>query len=91
MLYIELTIQIPFGLNSKGAAMFTHVANRFESQILLECENKKINAKSIMGVLALRIPEGGSITVIANGKDEQEAVAALEQLASTGKLTPEML
>lgn len=90
MLYKELTIHIPSGLKSKGAAMFTHVAGHFESQILIECENKKIKAKSIMGVLALRIPEGGTVTVGCNGKDEQEAVAALEQLAVTGELAPEM-
>ena len=42
MLYKELTIHIPSGLKSKGAAMFTHVAGHFESQILIECENKKI-------------------------------------------------
>lgn len=41
MLYKELTIHIPSGLKSKGAAMFTHVAGHFESQILIECENKK--------------------------------------------------
>lgn len=48
MLYKELTIHIPSGLKSKGASMLTHVAGHFESQILIECENKKINAKSIM-------------------------------------------
>ena len=90
MLYKELTIHIPSGLKSKGAAMFTQVAGHFESQILIECENKKSNGKSIMGILSLGIPEGGKITVVANGKDEQEAISALEQLAETGELAPEM-
>ena len=43
-----------------------------------------------MGILSLGIPEGGKITVVANGKDEQEAISALEQLAETGELAPEM-
>ena len=91
MLYKELTIHIPSGLKSKGASMLTHVAGHFESQILIECENKKINAKSIMGVLSLGIQEGGTITVVANGKDEQAAVDALSRLAETGELPPNML
>ncbi len=90
MLYKELAINIPFGLKSKGASMFTHVAGHFESQILVECENKKINAKSIMGVLSLEIAEGDKITVVANGKDEQDAINALETLAVTGEIPPEM-
>ena len=52
MLYKELTIHIPSGLKSKGASMLTHVAGHFESQILIECENKKINAKSISAAAA---------------------------------------
>ena len=71
MLYKELTIHIPSGLKSKGASMLTHVAGHFESQILIECENKKINAKSIMGVLSLGIVGGTSIRIIADGSDEE--------------------
>ena len=82
MLYKELTIHIPSGLKSKGASMLTHVAGHFESQILIECENKKINAKSIMGVLSLGIKKGESIYVLANGKDERAALQALEDLVS---------
>ncbi len=91
MLYRELTINIPGGLKSKGAAMMTHVAGRFESQILIESEYKKINAKSIMGVLSLQVAEGETINIVANGKDEKEAVAALEELTSTGVIPPNML
>ncbi|MBQ4289214.1 MAG: HPr family phosphocarrier protein [Clostridia bacterium] len=91
MLYKELTINIPGGLKSKGAAMMTHVAGHFESQILIESEYKKINAKSIMGVLSLQVPEGDTINIVANGKDEKEAIAALEKLASTGSIPSEIL
>ena len=91
MISKSMTVNIPKGLDARPVALLVQVASQYESSIYVEIQEKKVNAKSIMGVLALRIPEGGSITVIANGKDEQEAVAALEQLASTGKLTPEML
>jgi len=80
MLYKELVIQNQEGLKSKAAALFVQTASRYESQILIECENKKVNAKSIMGVLSLGIKNGESIYVLANGKDEKEALAALEEL-----------
>ena len=64
------------------AALFVQVASRYDSQILIECENKKVNAKSIMGVLSLGIKKGESIYVLANGKDERAALQALEDLVS---------
>lgn len=82
MLYKELVIRNQEGLKSRPAALFVQVASRFESQILIECENKKVNAKSIMGVLSLGIKQGESIYVLANGKDERAALAALEELVS---------
>ena len=82
MLYKELTIKNKEGLKSRPAALFVQIASRFESQILIECENKKVNAKSIMGVLSLGIQQGGTIYVLANGKDEKAAISALEELVS---------
>ena len=80
MQYKELTIKSEDGLKGKNAAMFVQSAGKFESQVLIECGNKKVNAKSIMGVLSLGIKQGETIYVIANGKYEKEAVAALEQI-----------
>ncbi len=82
MLYKELTINNSEGLKSRVAALFVQVASRYDSQILIECENKKVNAKSIMGVLSLGIKKGESIYVLANGKDERAALQALEDLVS---------
>lgn len=82
MLYKELTINNNEGLKSRVAALFVQVASRYDSQILIECENKKVNAKSIMGVLSLGIKKGESIYVLANGKDEREALKALEDLVT---------
>lgn len=82
MLYKEITVQNSEGLKSRPAALFVQTASRFDSQILIECENKKVNAKSIMGVLSLGIRQGDDIFVLANGKDEKEALAALEAVVS---------
>jgi len=80
MIYKELVINNYDGLKAKAAASFVQVANQFDSQILIEFSNKKINAKSIMGLLSLGVKYGESIYVFANGKDEKEAVAALVEL-----------
>ncbi len=80
MIYKELVINNPDGLKAKAAASFVQVANQYDSQILIEFSNKKINAKSIMGLLSLGVKPGESIYVFANGKDEKEAVAALAEL-----------
>lgn len=82
MLYKELTITSPDGLKSRPAALFVQVASKFSSQILIESENRKVNAKSIMCVLSLGLKQGESFYLLVNGKDEQEAVAALEELVS---------
>ena len=82
MLYKELKINNREGLKSRPAALFVQTASRFESQILIECGNKKVNAKSIMGVLSLGIQPGGTIYGLANGKDEKAALTALEELVS---------
>ncbi len=76
----ELTITNPDGLRASKAAMFVQVAGKFSSQILVEKGNKKINAKSIMGVLSLGVKQGEQIYIFANGKDEEKAIEALEEL-----------
>lgn len=80
MIYKELVITNNDGLKAKAAASFVQVANQFDSQILIEFSNKKINAKSIMGLLSLGVKSGESIYVFANGADEKEAIDALNEL-----------
>lgn len=79
----ELTITNADGLRASKAAMFVQVAGGFSSQIFVEKGNKKINAKSIMGVLSLGVKQGEKIYIFANGKDEEEAIAAMEKLVKT--------
>lgn len=81
MIYKEIIIKNNDGLKAKAAANFVQVANQFDSQILIEYTNKKINAKSIMGLLSLAVKKGESIYVFANGTDEKAAVNALAELA----------
>ena len=79
----ELTITNADGLRASKAAMFVQVAGGFASQVFVEKGNKKINAKSIMGVLSLGVKQGEKIYVFANGKDEKEAIEAMEKLVTT--------
>lgn len=80
MINKELTIKCEGGLHARTAALFVRESNKFESQILIEYENKKINAKSIMGVLSLGIKPGEKMFILANGKDENDAVEALTNM-----------
>ena len=75
----------------RGLAELVQTACCFDSKIHLSYGSKRVNAKSIMGVLSLQVPEGDTINIVANGKDEKEAIAALEKLASTGSIPSEIL
>lgn len=79
----ELVIKNEDGLRASRAAMFVQVASRYSSLIFVEKGNKKINAKSIMGVLSLGVKQGEKIFIFANGKDEDEAIEALEKLVNS--------
>ncbi|WP_338751431.1 HPr family phosphocarrier protein [Bacillus sp. FJAT-52991] len=70
-------VQLKMGLQARPAALFVQEANRFSSEIYLEKDGKKVNAKSIMGIMSLAINRGCSVTISADGHDEQNAVAEL--------------
>lgn len=74
------TIRNILGLHARAAAAFVKVANRFQSEILVQKDSTKVNGKSIMGVLMLAAAKGTSIEVIARGHDCREALEALEKL-----------
>lgn len=74
-----MTIKIPTGLEARPVALLVQVASKYESNIYVECEDKKVNAKSIMGMMSLGIAAGEEVTVIANGSDEEEAINNIEQ------------
>jgi len=79
MIAKTVTIQIPTGLEARPAAMLVQVASQFESIIYLENNSKKVNAKSIMGMMTLGLATGEPVTVIAEGIDEEKAIHDIEQ------------
>lgn len=79
----NITIKIPTGLEARPVALLVQVASRYESSIYVECEDKKVNAKSIMGMMSLGIAAGEEVTVIANGADEEEAIENIEKYLSS--------
>ena len=72
------------GLHARPATFFIQTANSYKSAIWVEREDRRINAKSLLGVLSLGIVKGMNITIIADGADEEEAVEGLAALIDTG-------
>ncbi len=72
------------GLHAGTATVFIQKANEFKCSIWVEFEERRVNAKSLLGVLSLGIVKGTEITLIANGSDEEEAVEALASLVASG-------
>ena len=74
----EITVNNEVGLHARPATFFIQKANEFKSGIWVEKDDRRVNAKSLLGVLSLGIVKG--ITLIADGADEKEAVGALVDL-----------
>ena len=79
----EVAVQNQIGLHARPATFFIQKANEFKSSIWVEVEERRVNAKSLLGVLSLGIVKGTEITLIANGPDEEEAVEALAALLAS--------
>ena len=75
----KMTINIPSGLAARPAAILVQVASQYESSIYIECEEKKINAKSIMGMMSLGLAAGEEVVVNVNGSDEEAAIEHIEK------------
>ena len=78
----NMTIEIQTGLEARPVAVFVQVASKFESSIYVEHDNKKVNAKSIMGMMTLGLATGEHVIVSAEGEDEQEAIDSIEHYLS---------
>ncbi len=78
----DVTINNEVGLHARPATFFIQKANEFKSGIWVEKDERRVNAKSLLGVLSLGITKGATITLMADGVDEKEAVAALCELVS---------
>ena len=80
----EVTVQNHVGLHARPATFFIQKANEFKSSIWVEKEERRVNAKSLLGVLSLGIVGGTTIRLIADGSDEEQAVASLVKLIDSG-------
>lgn len=79
----EAVVNNQVGLHARPATFFIQKANEFKSSIWVEREDRKVNAKSLLGVLSLGIIKGTAINLIADGADEKEAIESLVQLISS--------
>ena len=77
MVSSEVTVSNAVGLHARPATFFIQRANSFKSSIWVEKDDRKVNAKSLLGVLSLGIVKGTTITIIADGTDDDEAVKTL--------------
>ena len=78
----SMTINIPKGLEARPVALLVQVASQYESSIYVEIQEKKVNAKSIMGMMSLGLAEGEKITIIATGPDDDAAGDAIDKYIS---------
>lgn len=70
-------VKLKTGLQARPAALFVQEANRFSADIFLEKDGKKVNAKSIMGLMSLAVGSGVMVNIVADGDDEEKAIDAL--------------
>ncbi len=80
----EVTVENQVGLHARPATFFIQKANEYKSSIWVEKEERRVNAKSLLGVLSLGIVGGTTIRIIADGADEQAAVEGLVKLVNSG-------
>ena len=84
MVHKDITVQNQVGLHARPATFFIQKANEFRSSIWVEKEERRATAKSLLGVLSLGITGGTDIRIIADGNDENEALAALVKMVEAG-------
>ena len=85
MIEKSIKIQLNGGLEAMPVAMLVQVASQHESSVYIMSEGRKVNAKSIMGMMSLALDTGESVTVSADGKDEQQAIQSIEEYLSGSK------
>lgn len=81
----NMKIEIQSGLEARPVAMFVQTACQYDSSIYVEHENKRVNAKSIMGMMTLGLAAGEDVLVSADGTDEEAAIEGIEKFLSNTK------
>ena len=83
MIRKPMTVQLASGLEARPVAVLVQVASQYERKIYVEIDNKKVNAKSIMGMMTLGLSTGESVVVSAEGTDEEAAIENIEKYLSS--------
>ena len=83
MITKKIQIQLQNGLEARPVAVLVQVASQYNSSIYVECDDRKVNAKSIMGMMTLGLTAGEEVVVSANGDDEQTAMDNIVKYLST--------
>lgn len=83
MITKKIQIQLQNGLGARPVAVLVQVASQYNSSIYVECDDRKVNAKSIMGMMTLGLTAGEEVVVSANGDDEQTAMDDIVKYLST--------
>jgi len=80
MIQKQVEIINKLGLHARASAKFTQLASKYKSEVWMTFNQRRVNAKSIMGVMMLAAGKGSVVTLETNGEDEQECFSALEAL-----------
>lgn len=78
MIKKPITFKLNESLDARPIALLVQEANQYSSTVYIEVENKKVNAKSIMGMMSLQLGNGEELTVVADGEDEEDAIKGVE-------------
>ena len=84
MISKDFTINNKLGLHARPSAQLTQIAGRYESEVFIARNGRRVNAKSIMGVMMLAAGPGSTVTIDAEGPDEQQAIDAIGVLIESG-------
>ena len=79
MITKKIQLQLQNGLEARPVAVLVQVASQYNSSIYVECDDRKVNAKSIMGMMTLGLNVGESVTICAEGTDEEAAIEGIEK------------
>ena len=82
MIQKSMKIQLTTGLEARPVAVLVQKASQYDSTVYIQAEGKKVNAKSIMGMMSLGLDMGEEVTVIADGDDESAAIDSIEKYLS---------
>ena len=86
---IDVEIKNKAGLHARPSSLFVQVASEFDSEIMVICDDEEINGKSIMGLMLLAAEQGRTLTITADGEDEDEALEALQKLVEVDTFNEE--